>query len=63
MIERGTSPKSLMEGLKGGQEVRSDLTVGICVSYCLVFRVRPSDGGSASPFIEEGGGFYKGEGL
>ena len=63
MIERGTGPKSLMEGLKGGQEVRNNLTVCICVSYCSVSRVRPSDGGSASPFIEEGGGFYKGKGL
>ena len=52
-----------MEGLKGGQEVRSHLTVCICVSYSSVSRVRPPDGGSASPFIEEGGGFYKGEGL
>ena len=50
-----------MEGLKGCQEVRNNLTVCICVLYCLVSRVRPPDGGSASPFIEEGGGLYKGE--
>ena len=59
MIERGTGPKSLMEGLKGGQEVQSNLTVCICVSYCSVLRVRPSDGGSTSPFIDEGAGFTR----
>ena len=36
-----------------------------CVYVCLLvrFKVHPFDGGSASPFIEEGVGFYKGEGL
>ena len=52
-----------MDGLKGGQELRGHLTVCMSASYCSVLRVHPSDGGSASPFIEEGGGFYKGEGL
>ena len=31
MVERGTSPKSLMEGLKGGQELGSRLTVCVCL--------------------------------
>ena len=31
MIERGTGPKSLMEGLKGGQELGSSLTVCVCL--------------------------------
>ena len=29
MIERGTGPKSLMEGSKGGQELGSSLTVSV----------------------------------
>ena len=62
MIERGTGPKSLMEGLKGGQELGSSLTVCVCVLYRFV-KVPLLDGGSASPFIEEGAGFYKGEGF
>ena len=48
-----------MEGLKGGQELGSRLTV--CVFCCSVSH--PFDGGSASPFIEEEAGFYKGEGF
>ena len=35
MIERGTGPKSLMEGLKGGQELGSRLTVCVCVSSAI----------------------------
>ena len=31
MIERGTGPKSLMEGLKGGQELGNRLTVCVCL--------------------------------
>ena len=50
-----------MEGLKGGQELRSRLTVCMSALYCSVLFVRPPDGGSASPFIEKGGGLYKGE--
>ena len=50
-----------MEGLKGGQELGSSLTV--CVSCIVRSKVHPLDGGSASPFIEEGASFYKGEGL
>jgi len=37
-----------------------------CVYLCVVLfglQSPPSDGGSASPFIEEGGRFYKGEFL
>ena len=50
-----------MEGLKGGQELGSRLTV--CVSSAARSEVPPFDEGSASPFIEEGAGFYKGEGF
>ena len=50
-----------MEGLKGGQELGSRLTV--CVCLLLFGQQPPFDGGSASPFIEEGAGFYKGEGF
>ena len=50
-----------MEGLKGGQELGSRLTV--CVCPLLFGQKSPFDGGSASPFIEEGAGFYKGEGF
>ena len=50
-----------MEGLKGGQELGSRLTVCVCL---LLFDPPSSlDGGSASPFIEEGASFYKGEGF
>ena len=52
-----------MEGLKGGQELGSRLTVCVCVSSAVRSEVPPFDGGSASPFIEEGAGFYKGEGF
>ena len=52
-----------MEGLKGGQELGSNLTVCVCVSCIVRSKVRPFDGGSASPFIEEGAGFYKREGF
>ena len=31
MIERGTGPKSLMEGSKGGQELGSSLTMCVCL--------------------------------
>ena len=60
-MERETGPKSLMEGVKGGQELGSRLTV--CVSSAARSEVPPFDEGSASPFIEEGAGFYKGEGF
>ena len=33
-----------MEGLKGGQELRSRLIVCMSASYCLVLRVPPPDG-------------------
>ena len=52
-----------MEGLKGGQELGSNLTVCVCVLCCSVKSPSPFDGGSASPFIEEGASFYKGEGF
>ena len=52
-----------MEGLKGGQELRSRLTVSTSAFSCSVFFFGvPLDGGSASPFIDEGGWLYKGEG-
>ena len=52
-----------MEGLKGGQELRSRLTVRMSAFSCSVlFFGVPLDGGSASPFIDEGAGFYKGKG-
>ena len=35
----------------------------MCVSSAVRSEVPPFDGGSASPFIEEGAGFYKGEGF
>ena len=56
MIERGTGPKSLMEGLKGGQELDSSLTV--CV-VCYAVKSWSHVGGSASPFIDEGDGFTR----
>ena len=57
MIERETSPKSLMEGLKGGQELDRSLTVWVlCV---MPIKVGPLVGGSASPFIDEGDGFTR----
>ena len=58
MIERGTGPKSLMEGLKGGQELGSRLTM--CVLPCFF---PPPSGGGASPFIDEGDGFTRVSGL
>ena len=39
MVERGTSPKSLMEGSKGCQELGSSLTM--CVVCSRVGRLRP----------------------
>ena len=44
--------------MKGGQELRSNLD---CVYVCLLvwFKVPPFDGGSASPFIDEGAGFTR----
>ena len=49
MIERGTGPKSLMEGSKGCQEPSSSLTVcDVCSS-----KVRPLVGGSTSSFIDK----------
>ena len=54
MIERGTSPKSLMEGSKGGQELDSSLTV--CVVCCAI-KSQSFVGGSTSPFIDEGDDF------
>ena len=59
MIERGTGPKSLMEGSKGSRELGSSLTM--CVSPC--FFVHRLSGGGASPFIDEGGGFTRVSGL
>ena len=59
MIERGTGPKSLMEGLKGGQELRSRLTVCMSAFSCSVLFFGPPNGGSASPFIDEGAGFTR----
>ena len=41
MIERGTGPKSLMEGLKGGQELRSRLTVCMSALSCSVLFFGP----------------------
>ena len=52
-----------MEGLKGGQELGSRLTVCVCVSSVVRSAVLLFAGGSASPFIVEGAGFYKGEGF
>ena len=49
--------------MKGGQELRSNLD---CVYVCLLLfgqKSIPLEGGSASPFIEDGAGFYKGEGF
>ena len=57
MIERGIGPRSLMEGLKGGQELGGSLTV--CVSCIVWSKVSSLDGGSASPFIDEGAGFTR----
>ena len=54
MVERGTSPKSLMEGSKGYQEPDSSLTV---CDVCCPSKVGPSVGGSTPPFIDEGDGF------
>ena len=51
MVKRGTGPKSLMEGSKGGQELDSSLTV------CVPSKVGPPVGGSVSPFIDERDGF------
>ena len=51
-----------MEGLKGGQALHGNLIVCMCV-FLFGSKSAPFDGGSASPFIEEGVGFYKGEGL
>ena len=63
MIERGTSPKSLMEELKGGQELHSRLTVCMSAFSCSVLFSVPLYGIGASPFIDQGGGFYKDEGF
>ena len=52
-----------MEGLEGGQELCSHLTVCVCVSCVVRSKVLLLEGASASPFIEEGAGFYKGEGF
>ena len=54
MVERGTGPKSLMEGSKGCQEPDSSLTV---CDVCCSSRVGPFVEGSTSPFIDEGDGF------
>ena len=54
MVERGTGPKSLMEGSKGCQELGISLTV---CDVCCSSRVRPLIEGSTSPFIGEGDGF------
>ena len=54
MVERGTSPKSLMEGSKGCQELVSSLTV---CDVCCSSRVGALIEGSTSPFIDEGDGF------
>ena len=52
MIERGTGPKSLMEGSKGCQEPDSSLTV---CDVCCSSRVGPFSGALPSPFIDQGG--------
>ena len=51
MIERGTCPKSLMEGSKGSQELGRSLTM--CVLPC--FWSVPLVGSPALPFIDQGG--------
>ena len=48
-----------MEGLKGCQEVRHNLTVCICVSFLFGLFLPLFYGGSASPFIDEGAGFTR----
>ena len=45
-----------MERLKGGQELDGSLTESVCL-VLFGSKVLPSDGGSASPFIDEGAGF------
>ena len=54
MVERGTSPRSLMEGSKGCQEPGSSLTV---CDVCYVVRQKsvPLVGSPALPFIGQGG--------
>ena len=55
MVERGIGPKSLMEGLKGGQELDHSSTMWVlCV---MPSKVGPPVGGSTSPFIDEGDDF------
>ena len=54
MVERGTGPRSLMEGSKGCQEPDSSLTV---CDVCCSSRVGPFVEGSTSPFIDERDGF------
>ena len=54
MVERGASPKSLVEGSKGCQGLGSSLTV---CDVCCVVKMSFSIGGSTSPFIDEGDGF------
>jgi len=54
MVERGTGPRSLMEGSKGCQEPDSSLTV---CDVCCSSRVGPFVEGSTSPFIDEGDDF------
>ena len=54
MVERGTGPRSLMEGSKGCQEPGSGLTVR---DVCCVVRQKsvPLVGSPALPFIDQGG--------
>ena len=60
IYERGTGPKSQMEGLKGCQEVRDHLTVCICVSYCSVSRVPPFRWRKRIPFYRGRGSLLQG---
>ena len=54
MVERGTGPKSLMEGSKGCQEPGGSLTV--CDVCCVVHQKSvPLVGSPALPFIDQGG--------
>ena len=47
-----------MERLKGGQELDGSLTESVCL-VLFGSKVLLPDGGSASPFIDEGAGFTR----
>ena len=53
MVKRGTGPRSLMEGSKGGQEPDGGLAV--YVSCSLKVDLPPLAGCPAPPFIDQGG--------